>query len=345
MEIVNLAVLPEVTSTGVVIKGIIILAIISAIAGFGTYIERKILAFMQRRLGPMHVGPYGLLQIAADGIKLFTQEDIIPQNANKLIFKVAPAITAATAFIALAAVPVFPDFTIPEWIPLLGGTFVPSIAADINIGILFILGMMAAGLYGPLLAGMAQANKWGIIGSARTAVQFLSYEVVTGLSILAPIMLVGSLSLVDFNNYQDGGFASWMVWQQPVAFVLFMIAGFAETNRTPFDLLEHEAEIVSGFATEYSGMRWGMFFIGEYANMITISVILAVVFMGGYNDLGFLAGWFIVVLKIAFFFFLMLWVRASWPHIRPDQLMWLSWKVLMPVAVINVLITAIVMMV
>jgi len=127
MEIVNLAVLPEVTSTGVVIKGIIILAIISAIAGFGTYIERKILAFMQRRLGPMHVGPYGLLQIAADGIKLFTQEDIIPQNANKLIFKVAPAITAATAFIALAAVPVFPDFTIPEWIPLLGGTFVPSI--------------------------------------------------------------------------------------------------------------------------------------------------------------------------------------------------------------------------
>jgi NADH-quinone oxidoreductase subunit H len=345
MEIVNLAVLPEVTSTGVVIKGIIILAIISAIAGFGTYIERKILAFMQRRLGPMHVGPYGLLQIAADGIKLFTQEDIIPQNANKLIFKVAPAITAATAFIALAAVPVFPDFTIPEWIPLLGGTFVPSIAADVNIGILFILGMMAAGLYGPLLAGMAQANKWGIIGSARTAVQFLSYEVVTVLSMLAPIMLVGSLSLVDFNNYQDGGFTSWMVWQQPVAFVLFMIAGFAETNRTPFDLLEHEAEIVSGFATEYSGMRWGMFFIGEYANMITISVILAVVFMGGYNDLGFLAGWFIVVLKIAFFFFLMLWVRASWPHIRPDQLMWLSWKVLMPVAVINILITAIVMMV
>ncbi|MEA3455419.1 MAG: NADH-quinone oxidoreductase subunit NuoH [Campylobacterota bacterium] len=345
MEIVNLAVLPEVTSTGVVIKGIIILAIISAIAGFGTYIERKILAFMQRRLGPMHVGPYGLLQIAADGIKLFTQEDIIPQNANKLIFKIAPAITAATAFIALAAVPVFPDFTIPEWIPLLGGTFVPSIAADVNVGILFILGMMAAGLYGPLLAGMAQANKWGIIGSARTAVQFLSYEVVTGLSILAPIMLVGSLSLVDFNNYQDGGFVSWMIWQQPVAFVLFMIAGFAETNRTPFDLLEHEAEIISGFATEYSGMRWGMFFIGEYANMITISVILAVVFTGGYNDLGFLAGWFVVVMKIAFFFFLMLWVRASWPHVRPDQLMWLSWKVLMPVAVINILITALVVMV
>ena len=345
MEIVNVAVLPEVTSAGVIIKAIIILAIISAIAGFGTYLERKVLAFMQRRLGPMHVGPYGLLQIAADGIKLFTKEDIVPQNANKLIFKIAPSITAATAFIALAAVPIFPDFTIPEWIPLLGGTFVPSIAADINIGVLFILGMMAAGLYGPLLAGMAQANKWGIIGSARTAVQFLSYEVVTGLSILAPIMLVGSLSLVDFNNYQSGGFSSWMMWQQPVAFVLFLIAGFAETNRTPFDLLEHEAEIVSGYATEYSGMRWGMFFIGEYANMITVSVLAAVIFMGGYNDLGFISGWLIVILKIAFVFFLMLWVRASWPHIRPDQLMWLCWKVLMPIAVINVVITGFVMMV
>jgi len=335
--------LPEVTAAGVIIKAIIIMAIISAIAGFGTFIERKVLAFMQRRLGPMHVGPYGLLQLAADGIKLFTKEDIVPQHANSIIFKIAPSVTAATAFIALSAVPVFPDFTIPEWIPLLGGVFVPSIAADLNIGILFVLGMMAAGLYGPLLAGMAQANKWGIIGAARTAIQFLSYEVVTGLSILAPIMLVGSLSFVDFNNAQAGGISHWLIWQQPVAFVLFLIAGFAETNRTPFDLLEHEAEVVSGYATEYSGMRWGMFFIGEYANMITISIIAAVVFLGGYSEVG--IGWLTIILKVGFFFFLMLWVRASWPHVRPDQLMWLCWKVLMPIAVINVVITGIVMMV
>ncbi len=335
--------LPHVTWVGVLIKAIIILAVISAIAGFGTFIERKVLAFMQRRLGPMHVGPYGLLQLAADGIKLFTKEDIIPQNANKFIFMIAPIITAATAFIALAAVPVFPDFTIPEFIPLLGGIFVPSIAADLNIGILFVLGMMAAGLYGPLLAGMSQANKWGIIGAARTAVQFLSYEVVTGLSILAPIMIVGSLSFVDFNNAQAGGIGSWLIWQQPVAFVLFLIAGFAETNRTPFDLLEHEAEVVSGYATEYSGMRWGMFFIGEYANMITVSIIAAVVFLGGYSAEG--IGWLTIILKVAFFFFLMLWVRASWPHVRPDQLMWLCWKVLMPIAVINIVITGIVIMV
>jgi len=336
-EVIN-----EVTALGVAIKAVMILAIISAIAGFGTYIERKVLAFMQRRLGPMHVGPYGLLQLAADGIKLFTKEDIIPAHANKIIFAIAPAITAATAFIALASVPVFPDFTIPNFIPLLGGTFVPSIASDINVGILFVLGMMAAGLYGPLLAGMAQANKWGLLGSARTAVQFLSYEVVTGLSILAPIMIVGSLQFVDFNNYQNEHV--WLVVYQPVAFVLFLIAGFAETNRTPFDILEHEAEIVSGYATEYSGMRWGMFFIGEYANMITIGIIASVVFLGGYSDFYFIPAWIMIFLKVAFFFFFMLWVRAAWPHIRPDQLMWLCWKVLMPLAVVNIIITAIVMM-
>lgn len=334
----------EVTAAGVIIKAVIIMAVISAIAGFGTYIERKVLAFMQRRLGPMHVGPYGLLQIAADGIKLFTKEDIVPQNANKFIFMLAPVITAATAFIALSAVPVFPDFVVPEFVPLLGGVLVPSIASDINVGVLFVLGMMAAGLYGPLLAGMSQANKWGIIGSARTAIQFLSYEVVTGLSILAPIMIVGSLSFVDFNNAQSGGITSWLIWQQPVAFVLFLIAGFAETNRTPFDLLEHEAEVVSGYATEYSGLRWGMFFIGEYANMITVAIIASVVFLGGY-DADCTLGWLFIILKIAFFFFLMLWVRASWPHVRPDQLMWLCWKVLMPIGVINILITAIVMMI
>jgi len=330
--------LPEVTAVGVIIKAILILAIISAIAGFGTYIERKVLAFMQRRLGPQHVGPYGLLQLIADGIKLFTKEDIIPQNANRVIFMVAPVITAATAFIALGAVPVFPDFTIPFI-----DVFVPSIASDVNVGVLFVLGMMAAGLYGPLLAGMAQSNKWGIIGSARTAIQFLSYEVVTGLSLLAPIMLVGSLSFVDFNSYQADG--TWLVLYQPVAFILFLIAGYAETNRTPFDLLEHEAEIVSGYVTEYSGMRWGMFFIGEYANMITIGIIASVVFLGGYNDWWIFAGWFMILVKIAFSFFFMLWVRASWPHVRPDQLMWLCWKILMPLAVINVVVTGIVMMV
>jgi NADH-quinone oxidoreductase subunit H len=310
-----------------IIKVMVVLGVFSALAGFTTYLERKVLAFMQRRLGPMHVGPFGLLQILADGAKLFTKEDFIPQHANRPIFMIAPVITAATAFIAMSAIP-----------------FVPGvIISDVNVGVLFVLGAMATGLYGPLLAGMSQANKWGLLGGARTAIQLLSYEVVTGLSILAPIMMVGSLSLIDINNYQEGGFTSWLIWSQPVAFVLFLIAGFAETNRTPFDLLEHEAEVVSGYATEYSGMRWGMFFIGEYANLFTIAFLTSIMFLGGFNDLGFIPGGLAIILKVMFLIFLFLWTRAAWPHVRPDQLMWLCWKVLMPVALLNILITAIVM--
>lgn len=319
------------------VKLVVVLLVFSVLAGFTTYIERKVLAFMQRRLGPMHVGPFGLLQIAADGIKLFTKEDIIPQNVLKPIFILAPVITAASAFIAMSAIPFFPEFEI-------FGHTVRPIIADINVGLLFILGVMATGLYGPLLAGMSSRNKWGLLGGARTAIQLLSYEVVTGLSVLSPLMLVGSLSLIDINDYQSGGFGSWIIWTQPLAFLLFLIAGYAETNRTPFDLIEHEAEIVSGYATEYSGMRWGLFFIGEYANLFTISFVASIVFLGGYNDLFFIPGGLAIVLKVAFLIFLFLWTRASWPHVRPDQLMWLCWKVLMPLAVINIVITGFILM-
>jgi NADH-quinone oxidoreductase subunit H len=320
-----------------IIKVLVVVAVFSALAGFTTYIERKILAFMQRRLGPTHVGPYGVLQIAADAIKLFTKEDFIPQGAVKPIFMIAPIITAATAFIAMSAVPFFPSFTI-------GDHTVTPIIADINVGLLFVLGVAGAGLYGPLLAGMSSGNKWALLGGARTAIQLLSFEVVTGLSVLAPLMMIGSLSLIDINNYQTGGISDWLVWSQPVAFVVFLIAGFAETNRTPFDLLEHEAEIVAGYATEYSGMRWGMFFIGEYANLFTVSFLASIMFFGGFNDFYFIPGFIAIILKVAFFIFFFLWTRAAWPHVRPDQLMWLCWKVLMPVAVINIVITGIVLM-
>ena len=320
-----------------IVKAVIVLAVFSALAGFTTYIERKILAFMQRRLGPTNVGPYGLLQLAADGIKLFTKEDFVPQNAVKPVFMIAPIITAATAFIAMTAVPFFPEFE-------LFGYTVRPIISDVNVGILFVMGVASIGLYGPLLAGMSSANKWGLLGGARTAIQLLSYEVVSGLALLPPLMIVGSLSLIDLNNYQAGGILDWMVWSQPLAFILFVIAGFAETNRTPFDLLEHEAEIVAGYATEYSGMRWGMFFIGEYANLFTICFLISLVFLGGFNDLWFIPGGLAIVLKVMSLIFFFLWTRASWPHIRPDQLMWLCWKVLMPLAVINILITGFVMM-
>ncbi len=317
-----------------VIKVVVVLLVFSALAGIGTYFERKILAFMQRRLGPMYVGPFGLLQVAADGVKLFTKEDIIPTGVVARIFKIAPVITAATAFMAAAAIPFLPEFEI-------FGYTVHPIVSDINVGILYILGVMAIGLYGPLLGGMASANKYSLISAARAAAVFISYEVVTGLAILAPIMMVGSLSLIDFNNYQLTN--GWIVFSQPVAFILFWIAAFAETGRTPFHLIANDHELIDGFGTEYSGMRWGLFFIGEYANMFFISFVIPLLFLGGFGD-GSVLGAFALLGKMAFFFFFFLWTRAAWPDVRPDQLMWLCWKVLMPIAVINVVITGIVMM-
>jgi len=317
-----------------VIKAVIVLAVVAGMAAFATFIERKVLAFMQRRLGPMNVGPHGVLQLAADGIKLFTKEDIIPQHAVKPIFKIAPVIAPACAFTAMAAVPFFPEFTV------FGYTITPIIS-DINIGILFVMGVASAGMYAPLLAGMSSTNKWALLGAARTVVQLLSFEVVSGLALLAPIMMIGSLSLIDINDYQIGGFTSWLVWKQPLAFILFVIAGFAETNRTPFDLIEYEAEIVSGYATDYSGMRWGLFFVGEYANMITVAFLVSIVFLGGYNPLWIIPGGIMILLKISAFIFLFLWVRAAWPHIRPDQMMQVCWKILMPIALLNILLTGI----
>ncbi|MDR2341533.1 MAG: NADH-quinone oxidoreductase subunit NuoH [Campylobacteraceae bacterium] len=320
-----------------IIKGIVVLAVVASIAGFTTYVERKILGFMHRRLGPMYVGPFGLLQALADVIKLFMKEDIIPQNSVRIIFLTAPLISVTAVFTAFAAVPIFSDFTI-------AGYTIHPIISDINVGILFVLGVSSAGMYAPLLAGMSSANKWSLIGGARVVVQLLSFEVITALSILAPIMIVGSLSLIDINNFQNNGIFDWLVWKQPIAFVLFLIAGFAETNRTPFDLLEQESEIVSGYITEYSGMRWALFFLGEYSSMMLISLLVSIMFFGGFNSLWVIPGGIMILLKVLFFMFFFMWARGAWPHVRPDQLMWLCWKVLMPIALLNILITGLVLL-
>ena len=314
-----------------IVKAVVILAVMASLAGLATYAERKVLAYMQRRVGPDMVGPAGVLQIVADMIKLFTKEDIVPANANKFIFLIAPLISAIAAFAALAPVPFLPEFEI------FGHTIRP-ILADINVGILYIAGVAAVCVFSPLAAGLASYNKFALISAARAVVSLLSFEVVAGMALLSVVMVTSSLSLVDINNYQKGIF-NWLIFKQPLAFVLFVMASFVECNRTPFCLTENETEIVAGYGTEYSGMRWAMFFIGEYTNMIAASIIITLLFLGGFNEFLFIHGVLMIILKSSLVFFFFLWTRASWPHLRVDQLSMLCWKILLPLGILNVVIT------
>ena len=314
-----------------IVKAVVILAVMASLAGLATYAERKVLAYMQRRVGPDMVGPAGVLQIVADMIKLFTKEDIVPANANKFIFLIAPLISAIAAFAALAPVPFLPEFEV------FGHTIRP-ILADINVGVLYIAGVAAVCVFSPLAAGLASYNKFALISAARAVVSLLSFEVVAGMALLSVVMVTSSLSLVDINNYQKGIF-NWLIFKQPLAFVLFVMASFVECNRTPFCLTENETEIVAGYGTEYSGMRWAMFFIGEYTNMIAASIIITLLFLGGFNEFLFIPGGLMILLKSSLVFFFFLWTRASWPHLRVDQLSMLCWKILLPLGILNVVIT------
>ena len=314
-----------------IVKAVVILAVMASLAGLATYAERKVLAYMQRRVGPDMVGPAGVLQIVADMIKLFTKEDIVPANANKFIFLIAPLISAIAAFEALAPVPFLPEFEV------FGHTIRP-ILADINVGVLYIAGVAAVCVFSPLAAGLASYNKFALISAARAVVSLLSFEVVAGMALLSVVMVTSSLSLVDINNYQKGIF-NWLIFKQPLAFVLFVMASFVECNRTPFCLTENETEIVAGYGTEYSGMRWAMFFIGEYTNMIAASIIITLLFLGGFNEFLFIPGGLMILLKSSLVFFFFLWTRASWPHLRVDQLSMLCWKILLPLGILNVVIT------
>jgi NADH-quinone oxidoreductase subunit H len=327
-----------------VIKIAIIMAVLPLIVAAVTLAERKVIAFMQVRLGPMRVGPWGLLQPIADPIKLLLKEDIIPAQADKWIFMLAPVVCLIPAFIVFAVIPFGPAVNI-------FGKPVTFYVTDINIGVLYVLSISSVGVLGIILAGWASNSKYPLLGALRSAAQMVSYEVALGFSIIGVLMLAGTLSLVSIVEAQKNA-GVWYVFYQPIAFILFFICGVAETNRAPFDLPEAESELVAGFHTEYSGFRFSLFFLAEYANMITVSAMAVTLFLGGWlrpfpsvAALGFLdiippIVWF--ALKVVVFIYFYLWFRASWPRYRYDQLMKLGWQILLPISIANVVVTAIV---
>ena len=314
-----------------------------------TWVERRASAMMQDRLGPNRAGPFGLLQPLADGIKLFTKEDIIPERARKILFILGPPLFALPAFSAYAVVP-FGDKIV------LGGKEIILQVSDVNIGFLYVLALGAIGVYGMVIGGWASNSKYSILGGLRATAQLISYEVPMGLALLTIVLLYGTFSLREIVLQQQGTFLgflpNWGFFKQPLGFIIFMVAAYAEANRVPFDLPECESELVTGYHTEYGSMRLGLYLFGEYVNMGTLAAITVSLFFGGwglpYVDMNrFLgpvsygiASFFVFFLKQAFFLFLFVWVRWTVPRFRYDQLMGLGWKALIPLGLINLFITA-----
>jgi NADH-quinone oxidoreductase subunit H len=313
---------------GIFITIVVIVTITMLHVAYAVYFERKVIGHMQARLGPMRVGPHGLLQPIADFIKLFFKEDIIPSNADKIIFYIAPVISVIAALSSLAVIP-------------LGNNLV---IANINIGILYILALSSVGAYGIILAGWSSNSKYSFLGGLRSSAQVISYEIAMGFSLVSVMMVAGSANLVDIVNAQS---KYPFILVQPVAFMVFLIAAFAETNRVPFDLPEAETELVAGYFTEYSGFRFGLFFIAEYAGMFIMSALAVVCFLGGWRgpDFGIFSYvpkvvWFL--LKVYALIFLYYWMRATVPRYRYDQLMGLGWKLFIPLTLANIAVTGIV---
>lgn len=307
-------------------------------------LERKVIAWTQSRLGPMRVGPYGTLQPIADAIKLMLKEDITPVRADKWVFTAAPIISMVPALIVYAVIPFGPEVS-------LFGRKVTLYITDINIGLLYIVSVASVGVYGIILAGYSSNSKYPLLASLRASAQLISYEVSVTLTLVSIVLMAGTLSMVGIVNAQYSSHV-WYVFVQPVAFVLILIGGLAETNRAPFDLPEAEQELTGGFHTEYSGMRFALFFLAEYANMIVVSSVVTTLFLGGWlrpfpnvawlSFLGVVPSWAWFLIKSFVFLYLFVWIRATLPRYRYDQLMNLGWKVLIPIAIGNLVLTGIV---
>ncbi len=312
-----------------VMLGVLLLA-----ASYLVWLERKLLARFQIRLGPNRAGVFGLLQPIADAVKLLTKEDIIPAEADAFIFQLAPAVVAFTALLMFAVVPVGPEIE-------LFGQSVPMVITDLNVGLLFVFALSSLGVYGVALGGWASNSKFALLGGIRGAAQMISYELALGLSLVPVVMLAGSFSLTQIVDAQAG---IPFILLQPVSFAIFVISAMAESKRIPFDLPEAENELGAGFHTEYSGMRFGLFFLGEYVHIQVLGALVAVFFLGGWRG-PFLPPAVWLLLKIFLVAVIMIWVRGTLPRLRYDQLMALGWKVLIPVSLINIVLTGAFMLV
>jgi len=325
---------------------ILIIFVISLVmAMYSTYAERKVAAFFQDRIGPNRAGPWGILQPLADGGKMFLKEEIIPTNATPFLFIVGPSLAILTACIGSAVIPWGQKMVI-------GGHSIDLQVTDINVGVLYIFGVVSLGVYGVMIGGWASNNKYSLLGAIRAASQNISYEISMGLSIIALLMLTGTLSMREIAEQQHSW--HWNVLRQPLGFILFIVCAFAETNRTPFDLPECETELVGGYHTEYSSMKLGFYLFAEYINMFISSAVMATLYWGGYNypgmdwvlahtgpAIGPLIGVGVFFIKIISFIFFFMWVRWTIPRFRYDQLMDLGWKILIPLAIANIVLTGI----
>jgi len=304
------------------IKIAVVLGVVSLVVAYLTYIERKVIAHAQMRLGPMRVGWHGLLQPIADGLKLFLKEDIIPDKADRIVFVMAPIMVLVPAFVVYSVLPFSATFYITQ----------------VNIGIFFILAVSSLGVFGIVMAGWASNSKYSLLGALRSAAQMLSYEIFLGFSIIGPLMLAGSLNMQGIVEAQRD---VWFVFYQPLAFIVFFIAALAETNRVPFDLPEAETELVAGFHTEYSGMKFAFFFLAEYANIMVTATVGVTLFFGGWSGVSWipLPGFAWYVIKLGVMIFVFIWLRATLPRYRYDQLMRVGWKFMFPLVMVNIFLT------
>jgi len=313
------------------VKVLIVLGFVLIAVPFIVWMERKVIGHMQDRIGPQRVGPFGLLQTIADGIKLFFKEDIIPGQADRVVFFLAPALSVITAFVALSVVPFGDKVTV-------FGREVPLHIADVNVAILWVLGTTSMGVYGIVLGGWASNSKYPLLGGLRSSAQMISYELAQGISLVGVILMTGTLSLAGIVRQQEH---MWFIVPQFFAFVIFLLCGIAETNRAPFDLPEAETELVAGFHTEFSSMKFALYFLAEYANMMVVSAVAISVFFGGWHGpILPPVVWFLIKLSLFLFFFV--WLRATFPRLRYDQLMAFGWKVLLPLSLLNLAVTAVV---